>query len=87
MTSIFKYPLDLEGRQIVLLPEGAKILHANMQQGKPYLWAIVDTDKEDESRAIRIYGTGHQIQQPEKLVFINTILDHQFVWHVFESIK
>lgn len=88
MTTIYKYQIDYLSNQIVSLPEGASILHAATQNGNMYLWAIVDTEKSPKERTIIVYGTGHEMLLPlNELAYISTVLDYQFVWHVFELIK
>lgn len=84
MRTIFKYQLALNDIQTILMPEGAKILSANMQDGKLYIWAeVVHQVGSNRAYDIRIVGTGNRIMPDENLEFIATVIDRPFVWHVF----
>jgi hypothetical protein len=78
---IFKYPANLETR----LPKGAKILTIQIQNGTIFLWAEVELDKETEPRPIQIVGTGMIV--PDKRVYISTVQDGPFVWHLYELLR
>lgn len=87
MTTIYKYPLILEDRQVVLMPRAAQILSAQMQGRTLCLWALVDTAQDMKPRQIEILGTG-TVSAPDKPTeerhFIATVQMGQFVWHLFE---
>ncbi len=83
---IYKYDLGF-GRIDLELPQGAEILHFNMQRNVPRLWALVDPQAPTETRRFVLYGTGHEILETrEELTFIGTALmmEGTFIWHVFE---
>ncbi len=67
MKSIYKYPLQVDGEQILLIPAGAKILTVQMQGSTPCLWAEVKINDDAnlraglEQRKIKMFGTGHDI--------------------------
>lgn len=84
---IFKFPLqDVHTDQVAIkMPKGAQILTAQVQGGVICIWAIVNVDKEPETRIIHIAGTGHEL--PEKANAGNWIASVQqgpFVWHLFD---
>ncbi len=83
--TVHKYTLDLTDRQIVALPEGARILSVQTQGQRLRLWALVDADATPEAVEIAIRGTGHPIDDAEVLEFIDTFQmnDGQLVFHVF----
>jgi hypothetical protein len=87
MRTIYKYPLEITDAQTIKMPEGAKILSVHNQGGTTCLWAEVDTDKELTERAIEIFGTGNPmwVDMGVQREFIGTVLDRQFVRHVYES--
>lgn len=61
---IYKYQLNVETFQDVLLPIGAEILTIIGIDITPYLYALVDPDQsEKENIAIELYGTGEIIQE------------------------
>lgn len=83
--TIYKYSLMLTDYHQTWLPQGAKLLSVQMQNGAPVLWALVDPSAQLEIREIRVYGTGHPVPNAgEHLVHIDTIQDGSLVWHVFE---
>jgi hypothetical protein len=92
MKKIWKFELHLwEGlRQVIKMPKDATVLCAQTQTiatGLPTImfWATVDPDAEKEERTFRIIGTGHDIEEYDSLVFIDTVQTPPYVWHVFEE--
>lgn len=79
---IFKYPIEI-GKFSHEMPEGAWILAAQMQNGKPFLWASVDTDNPTKTRYFEIIGTGHEYD-PGGKGYITTFQQEELVWHLFE---
>jgi len=101
MMTVFKYPLSFVGLPVVNLPEGAQILHVDMQYGLPVLWALIDEANKDKlkPRYIRIAGTGHDIESASHdteipkdfsgIRYINTFFaneERSLVYHAFEVI-
>ena len=87
MNKIFKYKLELTDIQILRMPKDASILSAQFQFGTLFLWALVDPDKDEVERRIRIIGTGHPIDNINNLSHIDTVQQAggTFIWHVFEE--
>lgn len=83
MITIWKYELETTSDQRIKMPEDAKILTVQVQNGKPCLWAIVDTERKPEVRVIEIYGTGHPVSLRQR-VYIGTYQIPDLVFHVFE---
>jgi len=83
---IYKYPIDVDGFGKpcrIALPAGALPLTANKQDMSIYAWIIVDTDLPSDSYIdFYVFPTGF-IEIPEDLLFLSTILDGSYVWHVF----
>lgn len=89
MKKIYKYPIEIQDEQVVLLPTGAKILTVQTQGGKACLWAMVNpTIPNDMAVTIRIFGTGHTIQDADRLEYIGTIqmCGGALVFHVFKVV-
>lgn len=89
MKKIYKYPIEIQDEQVVLLPTGAKILTVQTQGGKAFLWAMVNpTMPNDMAVTIRIFGTGHTIQDADRLEYIGTIqmCGGALVFHVFKVV-
>ena len=64
MRKVYKYTLALQDEQTLMLPKDASILSIQMQgEGEaPQLWALVEPQKPKAPRKIRVYGTGHEIE-------------------------
>ena len=82
---IYKYPLQMADTQTVEMPEGAKLLTAQMQGQTLCLWALVDVEPElpKQNREIEIIGTGNPFTEAPRR-YIATAQSGQWVWHVFE---
>ena len=61
MQTIWKYPIVTTDFQEVEIPQGAKVLTVQMQEGNPCLWALVDPNAEKQKRVIAVHGTGHPV--------------------------
>ena len=96
MRTIHKYRLDIQDMQMVVMPEGAKVLHVDVQgepgplgmrcEGYLCLWAEVDTLAPKVDRMVYITGTGHPIihVDPEvQHVGSALMFGGQLVWHVY----
>jgi hypothetical protein len=81
---IFKYPLRVEQRELVMMPEEAQILSVQVQNSIPVLYALVDDSAKLQARIIRTVTTGEEFNLEGR--FIGTfILEGWFVGHVFEQ--
>lgn len=88
MKKIFKYVLEVTDEQTLQLPVGAKVLSVQNQQGKPCLWALVDSEQPAiESVNVAMFGTGNPIEdwQLKGLSFLGTVQINWLVLHVFVS--
>jgi hypothetical protein len=84
MKKIFKYPLEIMDQQTVAFPDGAEILSAGLDaQGKLCIWARVDPEAKSLPRQVFIVGTGNPYPDEKNLVFIASVLQTPFVWHIF----
>jgi hypothetical protein len=92
MIAIYKYSIPILTAPVTLdLPKGAIIRYVDMQDGNVTLWIQVETTKVLQRRNFMVFGTGEQIainqeDYDDNWVFIGTVLDHSFVWHVFEKL-
>ena len=84
--TIYKYELAWQDYVDIEMPVGATPLTVGAQNGKGYLWALVEPDAPVETRRFRHAGTGHPIQDTA-LSYIGTYMDGSFVFHVFEIDK
>ena len=84
---VYKYPLYIQDEVVVMMPNGARVLSVQVQNGRPCLWAAVDTNELTlEERWFRIAGTGHPIHDDVVDRFIGTIqmCEGSIVYHIFE---
>jgi hypothetical protein len=87
MITIYKYLIDITDRQTIKLPADAEFLKVDVQNDTPYLWAMVNTSKQNIDYDIVIYGTGHDIRSWETLKHIGSFFHkNTFVWHVFHEL-
>jgi hypothetical protein len=86
MKTIWKFELVLDDDPVVEMPEGARVLHADVQYGKPCVWALVDPEAPKTPRRFRLAGSGHPIEDADTRGYINTFLlqDGAFVGHLFD---
>lgn len=89
MKTIYKYEIkNLEST--ITLPCGYDILCAKVQVSgmfeELFLWALVNPDEEkQEDVRIRVFATGDDIDNPQELVYIDTVMmrNGALVFHVF----
>lgn len=86
--TIWKFPLKIIDEQGITLHEGAEFLSLQMQRGQPCLWFLIDPNQPTAFVLVRIYGTGHHVDDtPGK--YLGTFqriygsADTTFVGHVF----
>ncbi len=64
MTAVFKYRVGISDTFNVDMPKNAEVLCCQVQDGQPYLWARVVTDKGYPTavRRFRLAETGHPLE-------------------------
>lgn len=84
---VYKYPLEVQDRQVITIPKGAKILSLHVQDSTPCIWVLVDANEQQKEKVVlRTFGTGQSLYSNGKnLEFIGTYLlrNDQAVFHVF----
>lgn len=87
MAKIWKYPVRLEHREIVMMPKGAKVLCFTEQGGLPYIYAQVDPEQPPVVRVFRVATTGEEFND-EILEYVDSsVFDGWFVAHLFEVVS
>jgi hypothetical protein len=68
------------------MPKGAEIVAFDDIRGRPFFWAIVDSERNYEERFFVVVGTGHPAPFENKGRYLGTCqqLDGALVWHLFE---
>lgn len=69
---------------VIEMPDKAKIISVQVQDGLPTIWASIDTDEKIIKRQFYIYGTGQTIMFPKLRFHLATIQLNGFVWHILE---
>ncbi len=90
MKAIWKYELETVDEQEILMPLGAEILTVQIQYGKPCIWCLVFVKDKglviNKPRMIKIFGTGHTIEDNYPGVYIGTyqLEGGKGIFHVFD---
>ena len=86
---VFRWELEVTDEQKIDLPLSAQILHvAPGRDPNKYaidLWAQVPEEAPLIPTTIRIFGTGHSIDNPTRQEYIGTCVMGSFVWHVYHE--
>jgi hypothetical protein len=86
MKTIWKFTLEAADRQVINPPIGSQILCVQEQHGAPCIWMLCDPEKERELRVIEIVGTGHELDERDRM-YIGTVQlsGGALVFHAFEN--
>lgn len=82
--SVWKYEIQVTDEFTVSMPMLATVIHVDVQDGKPCMWALVNPANERVERTFHVHGTGHPV--PSAMVHLGSFLLHgsTFVGHLFE---
>lgn len=87
MKSIWKFLLNSDSTTILLMPKDAKILSIQIQNDRPVMWVMVDTDSEFEKRRFEPIMTGQEFEinrSDQRYIGTYQMLRGMYVVHVFE---
>lgn len=83
---IYKYPLYVQEGAEITMPKGAQVLCVQEQNNRPYIWALTDPERPDETRRFSVYGTSWDVTSPPgKYVGTFQLDNGSLVFHVFEN--
>jgi hypothetical protein len=91
---ILKYTMTNKGNvdlgqadQIFDIPGLLRPLHVGMQNGNVTLWVAVEESKSffPYKLSVRLIGTGRNT--PDDYIYLGTVMDGEYVWHVFTSVN
>jgi len=84
--AIYKYPVILDDKFELEMPGGGSVLNVQMQDGSPFLWAIVEPGLNLVKKKFVMVGTGHEYKEEyfSQLRYINTFQVDSLVLHLFE---
>jgi len=82
--TIWKFPLEIKGQQVIRCPAFSKVLSVQIQYGSPVLWMLVEPSEETVERDVFIFGTGHPCDITGEH-YVGTVQQKggALVWHVF----
>jgi hypothetical protein len=86
MRRIFKYPVEIADVFAFSSFVGARPLAVQMQRGNPFVWMMVDDERQKTEHQFKIIGTGHPIDMPMiwwKYVGTFQTDGGDLVWHLF----
>lgn len=85
---IFKYQIETLDNQTIEMPRGAEILHLDLQNNIPCIWALVDDKNPKEKREFLVVGTGHEIDYNIEFNYVGTyqLMSGGLVFHVLEKL-
>jgi hypothetical protein len=92
--NIYKYEIPLEHDDFTLeMPKNSKILSFQIQNNKPFIWAMVNEVVEKEERRFKLFGTGQSFEEDDILAYnfigtaqmrkISTMDNGYLVLHLF----
>jgi len=85
MKTVFKYPVQIGKVVTHEIPGLIRFFHLDAQDGKLYVWALVDTEEPIEKAEIYTCGTGWDLPDDRYPTYIGTYQSSDnFVWHAFE---
>jgi hypothetical protein len=88
MRTIYKYVLCPHTYQTVEMPVGAKILTAQLREGRIYVWAEVRADAPLQFRPFWICGTGENLYHMtaiQESVYVATVQQGEYVRHIYTA--
>ena len=91
MKTVYKYPINPSLEKIALsIPGGGPVISAGVDpSGDLCVWALADTDKEDEKVIVFCVGTGWPLDllDAHKIRFVDTVKTGFYMWHIFVEVK
>lgn len=87
MMSIWKWACPVADEFFASIPESAKCVHVEAQDGSGCMWWLVDTGSQPIERTFMTVGTGHPVPDiPLEYLGSYQLQDGRFVAHVFEKV-
>lgn len=92
MLTIYKYKLNKSGINQIQMPMDASVISVGLDPKDDIcIWAIVDTEKNMDTRTFFVAGTGWDITEEllefSEINYLGTVKQGSFMWHIFEGIK
>jgi len=84
---IWKFELNGQGIQEVMMPKDAELLHVGTYKNQRYVWAIVDPKLPYEYRKIEIKGSGCPFRETARNHISSFEAEYGGVYHAFEFLE
>lgn len=85
MKTVYKYPLRLADVQAIRGRGLGKVLMGGFDSNRQLsVWVEADTDVPDVEIMLAIVGTGHPRPAADEGIYVNSIIDGAFVWHLYQ---
>lgn len=87
MKTIYKFPLQVTGEQVLWMPGEATPLCVEVQNGTPTLWVEVNrsSSKPGYNQLIFMFGTGFDIPDTP-MQYLDTVQLGEYVWHFYRAL-
>ena len=84
MQAIYKVVLDITDEQVVSIDNLYQVVSCQMQGDKLCVWYVVDNhDGIKQDLNFQIIGTGNPCKLEVGSIYLATVQQNHFVWHVF----
>lgn len=83
MRIIYKYELEIDNINTIIMPSEHVILKVAEQDGKLFFWAEVETNAEEIGKIFMIYGTGQELSHSGFGYLDSVIMSSGLVWHIY----
>ena len=82
---VYKYSINTEPELTHQVPLNSKPLFAGIDPNGTFcIWVEVDeTEVNEEKLTVSLYGTGDKFTKQENEIYLSTIKDDPFIWHVY----
>lgn len=81
---ITKYEIPIEDEFTLQICSSSKFLSVQIQKGKPVIWLQENTAYPKMEKKFRIYGTGFELRDAVREIYLGTIQIDNLVWHLYE---
>lgn len=83
MARIWRFPLQIEQRQLVHVPAGAVFLDVSVgEDSQPCVYALIDPDAQAEPSVVTVVTTGEEFD-PDGMTYLGTFKIDWYVGHVW----
>lgn len=85
MTTIWKFPFEIQERVEIEVPDGTRLLHVGLDPDKQICaWClVVDTEAPKTKLVFWVRGTGFDIEYALVDKYFSSFVHGPYVWHVF----